>query len=116
MQIRFRALSEGFAQIAKQISSLVQIETGPLREIRCGDGAHFCFFFFIARACNFFYHRCLKCVSSYVSRAEVMTECDIHHTRFIKTNSGVNLSRKPGLDLCCDLLQQLQGVPRTCRF
>ena len=48
---------------------------------------------------------------------EVMRECDIHHTRSIKTNnSGVNLSRKPGLDLCCDLLQHLQGVPRTCSF
>ena len=35
------------------------------------------------------------------------------HTRFIKTNSGVNLSRKPGLDICCDLPQHLQGVPRT---
>ena len=43
-------------------------------------------------------------------------ECDIHHTRYIKTNSAVNLSRKPGLDLCCDLLQHLQGVPRTCSF
>ena len=30
--------------------------------------------------------------------------------RFIKTNSAVNLSRKPGLDLSCDLLQHLQGV------
>ena len=44
-------------------------------------------------------------------------ECDTHHTRSIKTNSGVDLSRKPGLDLCCDLLQRLQGVvPRTCSF
>ena len=53
-----------------------------------------------------------------LSRAdeEVMRECDIHHTRAIKTNSAVNLSRKPGLDLCCDLLQHLQGIPRTCRF
>ena len=52
-----------------------------------------------------------------LSRAEeVMRECDIHHTRAIKTNSAVNLSRKPGLDLCCDLLQHLQGVPRTCSF
>lgn len=52
-----------------------------------------------------------------LSRAEeVMRECDIHHTRSIKTNSAVNLSRKPGLDLCCDLLQHLQGVPRTCSF
>ena len=33
-----------------------------------------------------------------------------------KTNSTVNLSRKPGLDFCCDLLQHLQGVPRTCNF
>ena len=40
----------------------------------------------------------------------------IHHTRFIKTNNAVNLSRKPGLDFCCDLLQHLQGVLRTCRF
>ena len=50
-----------------------------------------------------------------LSRAEeVMGECDFHHTRAIKTNSAVNLSRKPWLDLCCDLLQHLQGVPRTC--
>ena len=45
-----------------------------------------------------------------------MRECDIHHTRAIMTNSAVNLSHKPGLDLCCDLLQRLQGVPRTCSF
>ena len=45
-----------------------------------------------------------------------MRECDIHHTRSIKTNSAVNLSRKHGLDPCCDLLQHLQGVPRTCTF
>ena len=45
-----------------------------------------------------------------------MREGDIHHTRSIKTNSAVNLSRKPGLDLCCDLLQHLQGVLRTCRL
>ena len=46
-----------------------------------------------------------------MSRAEeAIRECDIHHTRSIKTNSAVNLSRKPGLDLCCDLLQHLQGV------
>ena len=65
----------------------------------------------IARACNFFYDRCVKCALSYTSRAEeVMRECDIHHTRSIKTISSVNLSRKPGLDLCCDLLQSLQGV------
>ena len=53
----------------------------------------------------------------YVSRAEeevMREECDIHHTRSIKTNSAVNLGRKPGLDLCCDLLQHVQGVPRTC--
>ena len=68
----------------------------------------------IARACNFFYHRCVKCALSHISRAEVMRECDNHHTHSIKTNSAVNLSRKPGLDLCCDLLQHLQGVPRTC--
>ena len=44
-----------------------------------------------------------------LSRAEeVMRECDIH-TRFIQTNSAVNLSRKPGMDLCCDLLQHLYG-------
>ena len=47
---------------------------------------------------------------------EVMIECDIHHTRAIKTNSAANLSRKPGLDLCCDLQQHLPGVPRTCSF
>ena len=53
-----------------------------------------------------------------LSRAEeeVMRECDVQHTRAIKTNSAVNLSRKPGLDLCCDLLQHVQGVPRTCSF
>ena len=51
-----------------------------------------------------------------LSREDVMRECDIHHTRAIKTNNAVNLSRKPGLDLCCDLLQHLQGVPRTCSF
>ena len=34
-----------------------------------------------------------------------MRGCDFHQTRFIKTNSAVNLSRKPGLDLSCDLLQ-----------
>ena len=54
---------------------------------------------------------------TYISRAEeVMRECDIQYTRSIKTNSGVNLRRKPGLDLCCDLLQHLQGVPRACSF
>ena len=46
----------------------------------------------------------------------MIRECDTHHTRAIKTGSAVNLSRKPGLDLCCDLRQHLQGVPRTCRF
>ena len=45
-----------------------------------------------------------------------MRECDIHDTRSIKTNSAVNLSRQPGLELCRDLLQHLQGVPRTCSF
>ena len=52
----------------------------------------------------------------HISRAkeEVMRECDIHHTRSIKTNSSVNMSRKPELDLCCDLLQHLEGVQRTC--
>ena len=56
-------------------------------------------------------------VLCHISRAEeVMRECDIHHTRSIKTTSGVNLSRKPGLDLCYDLLQHLHGVPRTCSF
>ena len=71
----------------------------------------------IARACNFFYHRCVKCALKYISRAEeVMRECDIHHTRSIKTNSGVNLSCKAGQDLCCDLLQHLRGVPRTRSF
>ena len=40
-----------------------------------------------------------------------MRECDTHHhTRSVKTSSAVNLSRKPRLDLCCDLLQHLQGV------
>ena len=55
-------------------------------------------------------------VLCHMSRAEVMREWDIHHTRSIKTNSAVNLSRKPGLDLCCDLLQHLQRVPCTCSF
>ena len=45
-----------------------------------------------------------------------MREYDIHHTRSIKTSSAVNLSRKLRLDLCCDLLQHLQGVPRTSSF
>ena len=38
-----------------------------------------------------------------------MRECDIHHTRSIKTNSAVNLSRKPGLDLavtCCNIYRE----------
>ena len=43
-----------------------------------------------------------------------MKECYIRHTRSIKTNSADNLSRKPGLDLCCDLLGHLQGVLLTC--
>ena len=60
---------------------------------------------------------CFIIYSGVLSRAEdVIRECDIHHTRSIKTNSAVNLSRKPGLDLCCDVLQHLQGVPRTCSF
>ena len=45
-----------------------------------------------------------------------MRECGIHHTRSIETNRAVNPSRKPGLGVCCDLLQHLQGVPRTCSF
>ena len=40
----------------------------------------------------------------------------IPHARSIKTNSAVNLRRKPGLDVCCDLLQHLQGVPRICIY
>ena len=61
---------------------------------------------------------CGKCfvIRIYSRAEEVMRECDTHHTRAIKTGSAVNLSRKPGLDLCCDLRQHLQGVPRTCRF
>ena len=47
---------------------------------------------------------------------EVMRECDIHHTRSIKINSAVKLSRMPGLDLRCDLPQHVQGKPRTCSF
>ena len=56
-------------------------------------------------------------VLCHISRAaeEVSDECDIDHTRSIKTNTAVSLSRKPRLDLCCDLLQHLQGVLRTCR-
>ena len=51
-----------------------------------------------------------------LSRAEeVMRERDIHHTRAIKTNSAVNLNRKPGLTLYGILLQHLQGVLRTSR-
>ena len=43
----------------------------------------------IARACNFFYDRCVQFALSYTSRAEeVMRECDIHHTRSIKTISS----------------------------
>ena len=45
-----------------------------------------------------------------------MRECDIHHTCSITTITAVNLSRKAGLDVCCDLLQHLRGVPRTCSF
>ena len=45
-----------------------------------------------------------------------MRECDTPQTRSIKANSAVDLSRKPELDLCCDLLQHLQGVQRTCSF
>ena len=59
---------------------------------------------------------CVMCFCHILSRQEVTRECDIHHTRSIRTNSAVNLSRKPGLDLCCDLLQHLQGVSRTCSF
>ena len=47
---------------------------------------------------------------------EVMREWDIHDARSIKANSAVDLSRKPGLDVCCDLLQHLQGVPRICIY
>ena len=43
-----------------------------------------------------------------------MRKCDTHHTRSIKPNSAVNLSLIPGLDVCCDVVQHLQGVPRTC--
>ena len=53
----------------------------------------------------------------HISRAEqVMWGRDMNQTRSIKSNSAVNPSRKPGMDLCCDLLQHLQGVPRTCSF
>ena len=56
---------------------------------------------------------CEMCFVIYISRAEqVIRECDIH-PRSIKTNSAVNLSRKPGLDLCSDLLKHLQGLIRT---
>ena len=44
-----------------------------------------------------------------------MRECDTHQTRSINTNSAVNLSRKPGLGLTCGLLNDLQGVIRTCK-
>ena len=57
------------------------------------------------------------CHNMSIAQEVMREECDIHHTRSIKTNSAANLSRKPGLDLCCcDLLQHLQGVPRTCSF
>ena len=45
-----------------------------------------------------------------------MREWDIHDARSIKANSAVDLSREPGLDVCCDLLQHLQGVPRICIY
>ena len=55
-------------------------------------------------------HNPSQCLIFDLSRAEeeVMRACDFHHTRSIKTNSAVNLIRKPGLDVCCDLLQQMQ--------
>ena len=45
-----------------------------------------------------------------------MRQCDIHHTRSIEANSAVNLSHKVGLDICWNLLQHFQGVPRTNSF
>ena len=62
-------------------------------------------------------HTGVRNIPCHVSRAEeVMRARDTRHTRSIKTNSTVNLSCKPGLDLCGDLVQRLQGVPRTCSF
>ena len=54
-------------------------------------------------------------VLCHISRAEekVMRERVAHHTRSIKTNGGVHLSRKPRADLCYILLQHLQGVCTT---
>ena len=54
----------------------------------------------IALACNFFYHRCVRCALPYTillraEEEEVMRECNIRHAHAIKTNSAVNLSRKP---------------------
>ena len=47
-----------------------------------------------------------------------MRERDIHHTSAIKTNSAVKSEPQAlgRLDLCCELLQHLQGIPRTCSF
>ena len=42
-----------------------------------------------------FYYFIIISLCHNMSRAEVMRECDIHPTRSIKTNSDVNLSRKP---------------------
>ena len=69
----------------------------------------------IARACNFFYHRCVKCALLYV-KSRRSNENVIFNIHVRSRLSAVNLSRKPGLDLCCDLLQHLQGVPRSCSF
>ena len=80
------------------VSTAWQISRGPATSINTTGVYEMCFVIYLV-----------------LSRAEeVMRECDIHHTRAIKTNSAVNLSCKPGLDLCCDLLQHLQEVPRTC--
>ena len=58
----------------------------------------------IARACNFFYHRYVKCALSYISRAEeVMRKYGIHHTRSIKTNSAAaTLGWTSGVT-CCNI-------------
>ena len=85
-----RAVARHRSEIWLSVSTAWQISRGPATSSTRG-------------VWNVLYH--------ILSRAEeeVMTECDIHHTRAIKTNSAVNLSRKLGLDLCCDLLQHLQG-------
>ena len=46
-----------------------------------------------------------------VRRITQLAKLRVNHPSVVLTLFGVHLSRKPGLDLCCDLLQHLQGVP-----